>query len=501
MFDYLFKRPMLFCGVLCSVIAVVGYYFSVTLLLFGIACAGAFCILLFGKKHTALIIPLILIFLMVLSSINAYSFIEKTNTYIGKTVFCEFVVKENVNKGSYSKAEIEIISADNILKGKTADIVYYNDILEVGKYYGGDIKFREITDEYKLMDYGANVFFSGSLKEVKQIPQEHDGILCAAEKIRSYIKETAFGYLGYSEASTLCAILFGEQSFFTNEFVGNIKGAGVSHVMVVSGMHLAVMVSFFTKLLDFITYNRFIKAVCIFAVVLFLTVICGFTVSMQRAGITYVLFAFSLLLNRKNTPANTLGAAVSIILITSPFTIFNVAFQLSALSTFGILAVALPVIDYLETENFIKCPFLSFLSTQIILSLSAMILTLPVTIYIFGYISTVGILTNVLISNIITITLCVGILGIITSLISVSLTAIVMMPCDGLLKYTNNVIDIFGGWKFSVLPLPVFGVVFAIFIIICIFWLLLACKKRQNVLKLKEIHGKIIKEGGRNKWR
>ena len=124
---------MLFCGVLCSVIAVVGYYFSVTLLLFGIACAGAFCILLFGKKHTALIIPLILIFLMVLSSINAYSFIEKTNTYIGKTVFCEFVVKENVNKGSYSKAEIEIISADNILKGKTADIVYYNDILEAKK--------------------------------------------------------------------------------------------------------------------------------------------------------------------------------------------------------------------------------------------------------------------------------------------------------------------------------------------------------------------------------
>ena len=228
----------------------------------------------------------------------------------------------------------------------------------MGKYYRGDIKFREITDEYKLIDYSEEVFFSGILKEISEIPDKEDWVLSTAQEIRNFIKETAFRYLGYEEASTLCAVLFGDRSFFTNEFYGNVKGAGVSHVMVVSGMHLAVIVSFFTKFLDLFTYNRYVKAVCIFAVVILLTVLCGFTVSMQRAGITYILFGISLLLERKNTPANTLGAAVSIILIASPFTIFNVAFQLSVLSTFGILAVALPVIDYIESYELIKCPFL-----------------------------------------------------------------------------------------------------------------------------------------------
>ena len=497
MLDYLLKRPMLFCGIFCSVIAVVGYYFGITLLLFGVIIAIAVCVLIFKNFNPVLIFSLILMLLMVLSSINAFGFAARAEKFVGKTLPCDFVVKESVNKGSYNKASIEITDSAKMLIGKTADVVYYNDILEVGKYYSGKIKFREIAEEYKLMNYSENIFLSGILKDTKPIPEREDHVLQSAEKIRGYIKETLFRHLGYNEASTLCAILFGDRSFFSNEFYNNVKGAGVSHVMVVSGMHLAVIVSFFTKFLDFFTYNRHIKAICIFAVVLFLTLICGFTVSMQRAGITYALFGFSLLLNRRNTPANSLGAAIVIILLFSPFTIFNVAFQLSVLSTFGILAVALPIMEYIKTNEIIKSSVLLFLLNLILLSLSAMLLTLPVTIHVFGYISTVSVLTNLLISNIVTLTLCVGVTAILASLVSTTLAAVVLMPCDGLLKYINSVINMFGGWEFSILPLASFWSFVIIFLIIFVFWLLLACKKRKDVLKLKKIRKKIIKEGGK----
>ena len=82
--------------------------------------------------------------------------------------------------------------------------------------------------------------------------------------------------------------------------------------------------------------------------------ICGFTMSILRAGITYFLMALALLLNRENTSENTLGFAVCLIYLANPFAVFSLSFQLSVLSTFAILVVAIPVIDTLREQKIIK---------------------------------------------------------------------------------------------------------------------------------------------------
>jgi len=501
MIDYLTKRPMLLCGIICGLVAVLGYYLSITLLIFGILSVILIAYLLIKRRNPVLIFVLILIVIMVLNAVFTYSRVDKTLNYTDKTLRLTFVVCDIGHESAdYNKAEVEIKNGVDAIKDKRVSVIYY-DHMQVGKTYTADIKFREIDDEYKLMNYSNDIFFSGYLSNIKLEDGREDTVLIYTEKLRNYIRKTVFKYLRYDEAATLCALLFGDNSYFTDEFYGNVKAAGVSHVMVVSGMHLAVIVGFFTRHLNRFTFTKYIKAICIVGVVLFLTALCGFTMSMLRAGITYLFIAVSLLADRKNTPANTLGAAFTLILISSPFAIFNVAFQLSMLSTFGILAVAMPITDYLEQNDIIKSGVLKAIVFSAILSLSAFVMTLPVCIYIFGYVSVVGIITNLLISNVVTITICTAIIALILSPFSHFITALVMMPCYGMLKYTNFVINFFGNLPCATVSLPRYSVFFAIFLIILVFWILIACKNRRDVLKLEEVRSKIIKESGKRvKW-
>ena len=185
----------------------------------------------------------------------------------------------------------------------------------------------------------------------------------------------------------MLALLTGDRSYFSDTFYNNVKAAGVAHVMVVSGMHLAVIVSFLTYFLNKLFYNRYLKAFIIFITVIAIFAVCGFTMSMLRAGITYILIALALLLNRQSKSENNLGTAVSVILLFNPLIVFNVAFQLSVLSTFGILVVAIPIIEFITQNKIIKLRPLSALTSSAIISVSALLFTLPVTILVFGYVS------------------------------------------------------------------------------------------------------------------
>lgn len=496
MLKYLTARPLLCCGIICAVIAFVGYASFIGAVALGLICVGVAFLLIKSKKHLSLILCFCLCAVMAVSSVISYFKIETYKDYPKTKTNANVTLCEKTEGDGYFAGVFQINECEEIHKGVKFFGFFETNDIEVGDVLRVNMSAYATKEEYRLSNFSEGVYLTANIHDIEKTG-ETDFVLKAVESIKGYIKKTLFSNLGRREAATLSALIFGEKEYFDENYEIAVRRAGVSHVMVVSGMHLAVIVSFFTKFLDFFTYNRFIKAVCIFAVVLLLTLICGFTVSIQRAGITYVLFGFSLLFNRRNIPANTLGTAVVIILLFSPFTIFNIAFQLSVLSTFGILVIALPIIEYIKTNKIIKSSFLLFLLNLTLLSLSAMLLTLPVIIRVFGYVSTVSLFSNLLISNIVTITLCVGVTAILASLVSTTLAAVVLMPCDGLLKYINGVINLFGGWEFSAFTLPSYWSYVVIFIIICVFWLLLACKKRQDVLKLKKIRKKINKEGGK----
>ena len=354
MADYLQKRPMLFCAIVSAALCIAGFYSQSAVFFCGIALIILFFLALYFRRPAEIIVTLILAVTAVsilLTSINAAD-LSKLN---GDTVKGEFtVVSEPEDHGTYTSEVLEVCKCGRLKKGTRILCSCYG---ETAPEYGNRIEASASLSTFKngtqkRSYYADGIFLRGSLKNIKVENGNDDPVLHIIGNIRKYIKNTLFSNMEYDEAATVAAITIGDRSYFSDEFYSNIKKAGVSHVMVVSGMHLSVIVGLTAFFIKKHFYNKYLRAIVMFATVLFMAAVCGFTKSILRAGFCSLFVAASILSERDNTAENSLGGAAALLFIISPFTIFSVSFQLSFLSTLGIVSVAMPCLDLSRKESF-----------------------------------------------------------------------------------------------------------------------------------------------------
>lgn len=501
--DYSAKRPMLTSAIISCAVSVLSFYSETALFIVGIGLVALFLILLFRKHTGSMLVCIAAVLAVVCSCIFTTQEIKSLSFADGAVCSGEFIViSEPQDHGEYYSVQLETKKTDTLKQGVKIYAFYDENDFFYGDIISAEIGLSSVGDsEFKASNYSEEIYFTGSMRNISVL-DDKEPILSIVGKVRSYIKSTLFSKISYSEAATLCAVTFGDRAYFSNRFYSNVKAAGVSHVMVVSGMHLAVIVSLFTRLSEKLFYNKYFRAFLIFAAVLVLTAVCGFTKSVIRAGVNYMLVGISLILNRVSTPENTLGGAVTIILTASPFVIFSISFQLSVLATFGILVVAFPIIDFVKEREIIISKPVLLLFSSVTVSLGALLMTLPVAIYVFGYVSTVSLITNLLISNVVTWTLSVTVSALIINLFAPFLANLLFFIAEVLTRYINAVINLFGSLPFSVLFINKYAAFIAAGIIILILVGLLACKRRINMIKLEQMNEKMIAEGGgKLKWR
>ncbi len=497
--DFLKKRPMLLCAVIASVISVIAMYAERALFIICIAILGFIFAMVYKYIKGELIFAAICILAVALSAFLTIAKIERTKGYDRVTCDGEFIVTEEPeNRGEYFSTTLETVESDLLSKGDKLSVIYYDGTLEFAQRIKAQLSVSSLEDyEFKSFDYSNKIFLSAYIVEIVDTDEKEE-VLSAVDSVRQYIKDKIFGHYNFRQAATMLALVTGDKSYFTDEFYGNVKNAGVAHIMVVSGMHLSVIVALFLFLSDKFFYNRYLKAFIIFIVTVAVTAICGFTMSILRAGITYLLLAAALIINRESTPENTLGTAVTVILFSNPFAIFNLGFQLSVLSTFAILVVAIPLSEYITQKEIVKNKFLQWIVTASLISISALIFTSPVTIYNFGYISNFSVLTNLLVGIPASAALIICILGFCFPFAE----SLFFGVGEIIVTYINAVINYFGSLRFAVTPLLRYFAFISLVIIIIVLWVLLACKNRKDMLELKEIREKKAKERSKKvKWR
>ncbi len=502
MVEYLKNRPMLLCGIISCICTAVSLNSDIMLTICCIAVTIILVLALLFNAQAKLILIFILLIPLMCNTIRVRGNIRKAEAAEKIIAACTVCVNEITYESSdFCVASVQVIGGE-LEKGIKLSVLYSDEQLYVGQAVEAKVVLEAIEREYRENYYSMGIFLKGTMDNIKPVNQMDDLVLISVQKLRNYIKNTLFSHIGYDEAATLCALIFGDNKYFSDEFYLNVKGAGVSHVMVVSGMHLSILVTLFTALAEKLFYNRYFKAICMVLTALLLTALCGFSMSILRAGVTYILMSLALVLNRPSNCQNILGAAVTLILLFSPNAVMSAAFQLSVLSTFGILCVALPITRYIEESGIIKSILLRGAAATVFVTLSALILTLPIAIRLFGYVSNVSILTNILISYAVTLVIWLCVIALILEhLIPLAADSIFIL-CSAITKYINSVINYFGSLEFSVTVLPESSWILAVMVIILIFWILLACKKRRYMIKLKEIDEMILSEGGvKAKWR
>ncbi len=496
--NFLKKRPMLFLALASALSVLLIYYSFFTAIIFSALCIILMFVLNYKKQSGVLILCVCLLLLTMLSAARTMNSIDRCEKLDGMTVSGEFLaVTVSENKAQEYLCEVEVLECEYLKRGDRLQAFYTGPKIEMGQSFRGMAKVSKITNEISVKSfYSEGIYLFADVSNIV-LTDNSDFVLSAVNGIRTYIKNEIFKYFDKSEAATMLALLTGDRTYLSDSFYSNIKSAGVMHVMVVSGMHLSIIVSFMLLVVNKFMYNRYLKGVIIFLTVLAVAAVCGFTMSIQRAGITYILLALALFIGRQARPENSLGAAVSAVILFNPLAIFSVAFQLSVLSTFGILAVALPITEFLSKKEIIKHKAVLSLVSAVLITFSALLLTLPVTISVFGYVSNMSLVTNLLISYAVTLALHLCIFG----FLLFPLRSIIFYLAALVVKYINAVINYFGSVQFALTDLPKWAAYLSAAIIFLILLGLLACAKQDNVLKLKSVINKKITEGGAKlKW-
>ncbi|MBR5472533.1 MAG: ComEC/Rec2 family competence protein, partial [Clostridia bacterium] len=274
----------------------------------------------------------------------------------------------------------------------------------------------EEYDEYFISDYSSGVYTTANMIKLKK-SGDYNLFYKTAGNIRSYVKNTISSRFNGDTSGLLVALTTGDKTLISDKFLANIKTTGISHVVVVSGMHLAIIMMAVFWCLDRMFYNKYIRCLVSLISVILISAVCGFTMSISRAGVMFVIASLAPAFSRENDSLSSLLTAVTAVLISAPFAIFNISFQLSVLSTLAIVWVV-PYYSKLIQKKFnIKSKILKFLIDTFLCSIFAIIFTLPVIIKTFGFVSIVSPITNFIISYPVMIALIFNIASLVLSTI------------------------------------------------------------------------------------
>ena len=263
-------------------------------------------------------------------------------------------------------------------------------------------------------DYSRYLAFQG-VSAVGRVASQGEIVLIRAAAVESWQRtvDQNARYLGDGirsavpderTSSVLTALLIGDQRRIPLDLANDYTRAGVNHILSISGFHVGIIAAFITVLVIwFLTrfeypalhwnVRRIALMIAVPAMVSYLF-LSGSAPATARSVIMLIVFAMALFAERERDSINTLLFSAFFLVAINPPTLFDISFQLSFISLWGILA-AVPLITkrIASVSSLWLRSLIQFIAASVVAS---SVTVLPV-LFVFKIASFNGILTNFLI--------------------------------------------------------------------------------------------------------
>lgn len=352
-----------------------------------------------------------------------------------------------------------------ILKGahpETGQIIKFSAVMSDGEIDIGDriritAHFSKISNLYKSNSLSEGIFLNADIDELHIVSKAADPFYTFMGKLRLYIKNVIFSSSKGDPAGVMTALVTGDRSHISDELYAATKTVGVTHFLVVSGLHLSIISAAILLAAKKWGFKKRIGVFIAFAAICLMTVICNFHSSAIRSAFMSLVTLSATLAKRKAVSLNSLGFAVTIMTVINPFIAGSAAFLLSVFATFGVLYLS-PALLFLTERLFFKekpNKHIWNAISIIFVSLSALISVLPLSVYYYGYVSLLSPVVTMLISFAANAVL---IMALIATLISpIPLINAIVLPllfiAQAITKYIIFIINLFAKADFLVLTI------------------------------------------------
>ena len=322
----------------------------------------------------------------------------------GKQVICTGTITE-IRAGSGEKTVCTLRTA---LNGHSVLIDWYADAEQdppvIGETVTLDAALSKIQSDYRYhtAEYQAGKGKYLRIYRAKLTDREAPPRFCPARLLhayRQYITDRITAALPEADAGLLCAMLFGDKHKLSDDTADAFRAAGLSHVTVVSGLHLVFFCSVLVWILRRLRASeRMIFLVHIPAILLFI-LLADSSVSEIRAAVMLLIARSAVLFGRRGDTLRSLCIAMFLCTVTAPYVIGSVSFWLSVSGVFGIGVLAPHLTKHVKGSR-LKRNFLS------LCCVSAAIV--PVSVLLCGESSLLAPVSNLLILPLCTAVICFG---------------------------------------------------------------------------------------------
>ncbi len=155
----------------------------------------------------------------------------------------------------------------------------------------------------------------------------------------------AFLRLSHEDAAMLAAMVTGDRTYLSHEVRVGFERTGSFHLLVVSGLHLAIVAGLIFWATRLLRMPRVWASLITVGVSFLYALLTGFGQPVQRSFWMVTLFLAGRLLFRQRSTLNAIGFAALCLLVWNPRALFDAGFEMTLLSVIAIAGLAAPLAE------------------------------------------------------------------------------------------------------------------------------------------------------------
>ncbi|MDD2480521.1 MAG: DNA internalization-related competence protein ComEC/Rec2 [Lutispora sp.] len=424
-----------------------------------------FLLFLYRKNKGRIIIFILLIFFAGMAEYTWHaSFESKFAMHENKEVEIEALILDNgtpkIGSVVYN-AETRYLFADEKVYNYKERILFKNygkftykagDIVKARGQAVGFITKRNFGDQdYNLYNRSRriyNQFLSRDNELIKKSANNFKIIFLYG--LRNKIAGVINSSMPKAEAAFLNAVILGDKQWIDEGDLINFQKTGLSHLLSVSGLHVAFIALMLNKLFKTLKLSSKANGLITCVLIIYYVMMIGAPPSAVRALIMMIVVTIGKNLNKEYDLLASVSFSAILMLIFNPLLIHNQGFIISYSCIYSIAYLYEPVYEKIK-----NVPIPAFIRKSISLSIAIQIGISPILIYYFQYFSIVNILLNIVAIPFTFAIIAIGFLGVIIGMIFLEVSLYVFAMNYYLISFLLKFIEIVSSTSFSGFYIPI----------------------------------------------
>lgn len=373
-------------------------------------------IFIFGRRVRFLsdkrFLPLFAAFLLLFSSfgctVSYFSFdvsYAEAHAYAGTSAraVCA-VTEENGGGAGFSTRTVSVREINGSKTDFCALMSFPGGAPSAGDIFSAQVLFSslsEYTSGNPLSLLSDGIMLGAECTGGYTVTGHETGITVFFSGLRASLGERIDAAAENATAGFLRAVLLGDKSSLEDSVQRDMSRCGVSHMLALSGLHLAVVAGGLEFILcDILLLHKKLRGAAVIAVSLGYAALTGFSPSVCRAAFMVVFAYAGFYLGREYDPPTGLALATFAIVLIRPYAILSAGLWLSFFATLAVLSVG----SYMRDRE-ITSPrrgffpsLLSVLLFRVLSTIAALLATLPIVIFLYARLPVFSVAANLLIA-------------------------------------------------------------------------------------------------------